>query len=134
MYCIVPSLSSGSPRRQTGAPEIDRPGEISPPEPIRPRSESLRTTAAPGVAEDHRGRVPPGHPHDAAARMRAAAAEVEVLDGRSVVAVAGDRPEGEQLIGRELPLHDVAAEEPEALLDVLRCQDLQMLDGAGKPG
>src|SRR5205085_822576 len=83
----------------------------------------------PGVAEDHRGRVPPGHPHDAAARMRAAAAEVEVLDGRPVVAVARDRAEREELIRSELALHDVAAEKPVALLDVLRCQDLQMLDG-----
>jgi hypothetical protein len=58
--------------------------------------------------------------------MRAPATQVEARHGGTVIAVAGDGPEGKHLIRRELALHDVAAEEPEPLLDVLRRQHLHV--------
>ena len=76
--------------------------------------------AAPVVPQNHGGGVASRHAHHAAARVCAAAAEVDALDRRPVVAVDRDRPEAEHLVRRELALHDVPAQQAEALLDVLR--------------
>src|SRR5437588_6351041 len=51
--------------------------------------------------------------------------QVHAGDRRAVVAEARDRAEREQLIRRELALHDVPAEQPVACLDVGRRQDLR---------
>src|SRR5262249_44064360 len=61
---------------------------------------------------------------DAAAGMRARAAMVEAGDGAAVVRVAQHRPRPEQLVKRQCAMEDVAADEPERLLEVERAQRL----------
>src|SRR5690349_20708462 len=61
---------------------------------------------------------------DAAAGMRARAAMVEPGDGAAVVRVAQHRPRPVQLVKRQRAVEDVAADEPEGLLEVERAQRL----------
>src|ERR1051325_8188593 len=68
------------------------------------------------VAEDLPRRVVSARPHDAAARVRRRAAEVQPFDGRAVVGVSGQRPQAEELRQRHAPREDVPAREPEAAL------------------
>src|SRR2546423_1734348 len=67
---------------------------------------------------------------DATTGMGARAAEIEILDRRPVIRVAGHGPPAEELIEREVAMHDVAADQSVLLLHVMRAEHLAMLDGA----
>ena len=86
------------------------------------------------VAEHDPGGVLPRDPHHAAAGVGPGTAQVEVLDRGPVVTVSGDRSEREQLVGAELALHDVAAEQPVPVLHVPGAQDLHVLHEVAQPG
>src|SRR6266480_4203214 len=104
------------PTSETRSPPGDQP------------SRSVDQTLAPRVLEHHRGGVATRNPHHPSPGMRPRAAQVHVLDRRPVVAVERDRPEREELVGRELTVRDAPAEQPEAFLEVLRGEHLDMLD------
>ena len=63
---------------------------------------------APGIPEHHSGRVQSWNPHDPAPRVRAGAAQVEVLDRGPVAGELGGGAEREELVERHLPLEDEA--------------------------
>src|SRR5712691_10274185 len=84
----------------------------------------------PEVFEDLAGRVAAVDTADPAARMGTRAAEIQSLDRRSIIGVAGDRSPGKELIQREVAVHDVAADQAVFLLHVVRSEHLAMLDRA----
>ena len=62
-----------------------------------------------------------GHP---AAGMRARTAQIEALERHPVIGRADHRPRAEQLVEPHLAVEDVAADQPEAALEVERRMDL----------
>src|SRR5256885_13073202 len=67
---------------------------------------------------------------DATTGMRARTAEIEILDRRPVVGIAGHGPPGEELVEREVAVHDVATHQAVLLLHVVGAKHLALLDGA----
>src|SRR2546426_2101530 len=80
--------------------------------------------SAPDVPQDLARGVLARGAHDAAAGMRAGAAQVETADRRAVVRPARGRTEEEQLIGGHLAVEDVPLGETEDLLQIPRAEDL----------
>src|SRR3989475_12643796 len=75
----------------------------------------------------HRG-VSARSPRHPAARMRAAPAQVETLDGRAVGGPARDRSQGEQLVRRHVGLVDAASGQAPGPLHVERPYPFPLLD------
>src|SRR5262245_9045426 len=65
----------------------------------------------PQVFQDLPRRVPAGQPRDAAAGVRAGAAQIESQDRRAVLGPSEDRAREEELIERVLAVEEVAARE-----------------------
>src|SRR5262249_22505166 len=87
-------------------------------------SHGARDSASPDVAQDFMGGVPAGGAPDAAAGVRAGAAQVEVPDRGAVVGEAGGGAEGEELVRRHGAVIDVAAGQAEDGLEILRRVDV----------
>src|SRR5438067_13776678 len=73
----------------------------------------------------------PGH---APARMRARAAQVQALERHPVIGCTDHRPRAEQLVEAHLAMEDVAADQPEAALEIERRMDLPADHRRGKAG
>ena len=72
------------------------------------------------VAYHFPGRVATASTHHAAARMGGTAAEVEAVEGSTVIGPAGDRSQIEQLVQRHGTLEDVAAGQTKGPFEVDR--------------
>src|SRR5947208_8938234 len=77
-------------------------------------------------------RVTPRGPRQTRARVTAGPAKVKSLARRSVARPAEQRPHGEELVERRLPVVDVPARERVSLLEVERRDHLPVEDEAGK--
>src|SRR5207249_10599346 len=97
--------------------------------PVRGAGTSRTESAPPDVAQDFVGGVPAGGAPDAAARMGAGAAQVQILERGAVIGEAGGRTEGEELVGRHRAMIDVPAAETEDRLEILRRADVAVDDG-----
>src|SRR4051794_21563712 len=71
-------------------------------------------------------------PRDSAAGVRSGPAQVEALERHPVIRRADHRPRAEQLIEAHLAVEDVAADEPEAALEVEWRMDLPADDRLGE--
>ncbi len=78
--------------------------------------------------QDLLGRVVPAGGHDAAARVRARAAQVQAVDRRRVLRQRRRRAHERHLVQALLALEDVAAEQPEDPLEVRRGEHLVVHD------
>ncbi len=67
-------------------------------------------------------------------RVRGAGALVQAADRRAVVGVAGRRPHVEQLLGAELPVEDVAADQTPLLLHLVGADHLAVQHRVGEAG
>src|SRR5262249_40602469 len=76
------------------------------------------------VRQDRARRIVAGGAGDSAAGMRASAAMVEARHGAAVVGMSQQWASPEQLVERERAMKDVAADQPEGLLQVERAQRL----------
>ena len=76
----------------------------------------------------------PGDAGDAAAAVRRAARLVEAGDRRAEVGVAGRGPHVEHLVGRQLAVEDVAADQPVLVLHLVRPDHLPVQDRVGEAG
>src|SRR5262245_25358292 len=85
---------------------------------------SLQPPPPPPIRQDRTCRVVAGRAGDAAAGMRARAAVVEARDGAAVVGMAEHWPRPEELVKRQRAVEDIAADEPERLLEIERAQGL----------
>src|SRR5690242_21821498 len=74
------------------------------------------------IAQNLRCRIASRYPGDAAAGMRARAAQIQTGDRHPVVGVAEHRPSGEELVERERAVEDVAAGQAELAFEVERRQ------------
>src|SRR5207253_6329890 len=80
------------------------------------------------VPQEAEGSIAPRRAHDAAARMRRAAAHPQVPNRRVVLRPPGHRPREEQLLERQFALEDVSFGEPELALEIERRQHLSVKD------
>src|SRR3954464_1768311 len=71
---------------------------------------------------------------DAAAGMRAGAAQIKAFERHSVIRRADHRPRAEQLIEPHLAVEDVAADQPEAPFEIERRMDLPAKHRLGETG
>src|SRR6188472_1844285 len=76
------------------------------------------------VADRGLGRLPSGDAADTAAAVRGGAGVVEAGDRGAVVGVPRRGAHVEQLLGRQLAVEDVAADEPVLLLHLVRADDV----------
>src|SRR3546814_11945108 len=72
--------------------------------------------------------IAPRRAADAAARMRAGAAQIQTRQRRAVITPARHRPETEQLMQRHRAMKDVAAGQRETSFEFERRQQLAMQD------
>src|SRR5437879_11292735 len=86
------------------------------------------STAFP-VFENLTGRVISWGAHDAAPRMRARTAEIEVANGGAIARPAGHRTEAEELVQAQFAVENVASGETILTLHVQRRDDLALPDG-----
>ena len=105
--------------------------QAGPPQPARLRSRCRMDLRSP---DRGLGRLPAGDAADAAAPVGGGAAVVEAGDRRAVVGVAGRGPHVEQLLGRQLAVEDVAADQAVLLLHLVRTHDVAVGDRGGEPG
>src|SRR6266571_677114 len=84
----------------------------------------------PGLPE----RLPAGDAVHAPSRVRGGRAVVQAADRRAVVGVAGGGAHVEQLVDRQLAVEDVAADQPQLLLHVVRPDHLPVDDRAPEVG
>src|SRR3546814_3171277 len=80
------------------------------------------------VLDDDACGIAPRRAADAAARMRAGAAQIQTRQRRAVITPARHRPETEQLMQRHRAMKDVAAGQRETSFEFERRQQLAMQD------
>ena len=78
-------------------------------------------------------RIMPRRARHAAARMRARPAQIEPLQRHPIIGRADHRPRAEQLVEPHLAVENVAADQPEAALEVERRMDLPPEHRAWQP-
>src|SRR2546427_684756 len=116
---------TGSDRgaRSVTRPMAEPPATAAPPAAPRPRRTRPPLPAA-EIGVHHSRRVVTGRTHHAAPGMRSGAAQVQAAERRSIAAGLGDRAHREQLVERHLTVEDVAADQSEPFLEILRREDL----------
>src|SRR5207245_5334411 len=80
------------------------------------------------VSQNFARGVEAGCSHHATSWMGSRAAQVEPFEGHAVLRPSGGRSEEEQLVRREFPVEDVAARQPDHLLEVPRAEELAVED------
>src|SRR6266545_4779037 len=135
----ISSVVSGpptTPRRsstRTRSPPRARYAAATRPFALRPRRPH-RTLRPSSHLEEHpisknlAGGVVARRSHHASAGMGAGPAQVQRLDGTTILRPTGGRPQEEQLARREFAVEDVASGESDHLFEVPRAQDLPVED------
>src|SRR6187402_3309016 len=91
-------------------------------QPRRPRPATFQSSlqVLQDIGKDLAHRVPAGGASDAAARMRAGAAQVQSSDWSAILRAAEHRPHGEQLVERLLAMEDMAARKAVSRFEAVR--------------
>src|SRR5579871_580564 len=84
--------------------------------------DGVGAAAAGNILDDLAGRIVSRDAADATARMGAGPAHVQTGNGTSVIPVAEHGPGRKELVERETPMHDVAADKTERTFEVERAQ------------